>query len=63
MTPQLAPIHAYVSQYDAIIKTMKSYLDGVREGKSGLMRPVFHPAALLWVLSWRCHEWPDPTAF
>jgi len=45
MTPQLAPVHAYVSQYDAIIKTMSAYLDGVREGKSALMRPVFHPAA------------------
>lgn len=45
MTPQRAPVQAYVSEYDAILKTMKGYLDGVREGKSELMRPVFHPAA------------------
>jgi Putative lumazine-binding len=45
MTPQLAPLPTYVSQYDEIIETMKGYVDGVREGKSELMRPVFHPAA------------------
>jgi hypothetical protein len=45
MTPQPAPVQTYVSEYDAITKTMKGYLDGVREGKSELMRPVFHPAA------------------
>jgi hypothetical protein len=45
MTPQPAPVQTYVSEYDAIIKTMKCYLDGLREGKSELMRPVFHPAA------------------
>ena len=45
MTPQTAPAQTYASQYDAITKTMKSYLDGVREGKSELMRPAFHPAA------------------
>ena len=45
MIPQTAPVQTYVSQYDAIVKTMKGYLDGVREGKSKLMRPVFHPAA------------------
>jgi Putative lumazine-binding len=45
MTPQTAPVQTYVSQYDAIVKTMKGYVDGVREGKSDLMRPVFHPAA------------------
>jgi Putative lumazine-binding len=45
MTPQPTPVQTYVSQYDAIIKTMTGYLDGVREGKSELMRPVFHRAA------------------
>jgi hypothetical protein len=45
MTPQTAPVQTYVNQYDAIVKTMKGYLDGVREGKSELMRPSFHPAA------------------
>ena len=45
MTPQAAPIPTYVSEYDAILRTMQGYLDGVREGRSELMRPVFHPAA------------------
>jgi Putative lumazine-binding len=45
MTPQRAPVQTYVSQYDAIVKTMKGYVEGVREGKSELMRPVFHPNA------------------
>jgi hypothetical protein len=45
MTTQLATAPTFVSQYDAIIETMKGYLDGVREGKSDLMRPVFHQAA------------------
>lgn len=45
MNPQTAPARTYVSEYDAIVKTMTGYLDGIREGKSDLMRPVFHPAA------------------
>jgi len=45
MTPQTAPAQTYSSQYDANAKTMKGYLDGVREGKSELMRASFHPAA------------------
>lgn len=45
MTPQAAPIQMYVREYDAILRTMQGYLDGVREGRSELMRPVFHPAA------------------
>ena len=45
MTPQTAPVKTYASQYDAIARAMKGYIDGLREGKSELMRPVFHPAA------------------
>ena len=45
MTPQAAPVQTYARQYDAILKTMKGYLDGLREGKSELMRPAFHSAA------------------
>jgi Putative lumazine-binding len=45
MTPQVALDPAYVSQYDAIAETMQGYLDGLRAGKSELMRPVFHAAA------------------
>src|SRR5205823_5878790 len=45
MTPQIAPVQTYASQYDAISSTMKKYEAGVREGKSALMRPAFHKAA------------------
>ena len=33
----------YLTDYDAIVKTMQMYIDGSRQGKSGLMRPAFHP--------------------
>ncbi len=45
MTPQAAPAQTFVSEYDAIVNTMKGYVDGVRAGRSELMRPAFHPAA------------------
>jgi hypothetical protein len=45
MMTQTAVVEGYVSQYDAVVKTMAGYLDGVRQGTSELMRPVFHPAA------------------
>lgn len=45
MTPRTAPVETYVNHHDAIVRTMQNYLDAVREGKSDLMRPVFHPAA------------------
>lgn len=35
----------YLSDYDAIAKTMQKYIDGSRQGKSDLMRPAFHPNA------------------
>jgi len=35
----------YLTDYDAIVKTMQMYIDGSRQGKSGLMRPAFHPDA------------------
>jgi len=35
----------YLADYDAIVKTMQMYIDGSRRGKSGLMRPAFHPDA------------------
>ena len=35
----------YVTTHDAIIQTINAYLDGVREGKSSLMRSAFHPVA------------------
>jgi hypothetical protein len=35
----------YLSDYDAIVKTVQMYIDGSKQGKSGLMRPAFHPDA------------------
>lgn len=35
----------YVAQHDRILDTMKGYFDGLRAGKSSLMRPSFHAAA------------------
>jgi hypothetical protein len=35
----------YLTEYDAIVKTMQMYLDGSKQGKSELMRPAFHPDA------------------
>src|SRR5664279_3691126 len=35
----------YLSDYDAIAKTMQLYIDGSRRGKSEIMRPAFHPNA------------------
>lgn len=35
----------YPSEYDAIVNTMQSYIEGSRQGQSALMRPAFHPSA------------------
>jgi hypothetical protein len=45
MTPQTPVLAGYVSRYDAVVQTMATYVDGVRQGTSELMRPGFHPAA------------------
>jgi len=45
MITQTAPVRSFVGQYDAIVKTMNAYVDGLREGNSQLMRPAFHAAA------------------
>jgi hypothetical protein len=42
MTPQTAVLAGYVSQYDAVVKAMAAYVDGVRQGTSEVMRPAFH---------------------
>jgi len=39
--------HDYLTEYDAIVKTMQHYIDGSRAGNSKLMRPGFHPNASL----------------
>ena len=35
----------YLTEYDQIVKTMQMYLEASKQGKSELMRPVFHPDA------------------
>jgi hypothetical protein len=45
MTQQTVVAESYVANHDAILSTMKGYVDGLREGKSELMRPNFHAAA------------------
>ena len=35
----------YLTEYDAIAKTVQMYIDGSKQGKSDLMRPAFHPNA------------------
>jgi len=34
-----------LSDYEAVIDAMQSYIDGVLAGRSEIMRPNFHPAA------------------
>jgi hypothetical protein len=38
-------MNAYSTDYDAIVKTIQHYIDGMRAGKSDLMRPGFRPDA------------------
>jgi hypothetical protein len=35
----------YLTEYDAIVKTMQMNIDGSKQGKSELVRPAFHPDA------------------
>jgi Putative lumazine-binding len=35
----------YPSEYDAIVGIIQKYIDGCRQGRSELMRPVFHADA------------------
>lgn len=35
----------HLSEYDAVIRAMQAYIDGVLEGRSDRMKPSFHPAA------------------
>src|SRR5580658_8399480 len=52
LTPRFQPHYCramanteYLTDYDAIAKTMQLYVDGSKQGKSDLMRPAFHPNA------------------
>ncbi len=35
----------YLTDYDEIVKTVRMYIYGSKQGKSDLMRPAFHPNA------------------
>ena len=41
----VAPLTAHLTEYDAVIRAMQAYIDGVLQGRSDRMRPSFHPAA------------------
>ena len=46
--PALKPVpNAYLSEHDAITRTMHCYIAGARAGDSNLMRPAFHPSATI----------------
>jgi hypothetical protein len=39
--------NAYLSEHDAITRTMHRYIAGARAGDADLMRPAFHPSATI----------------
>ena len=39
--------NAYLTEHDAITRTMHSYIAAARAGEGELMRPAFHPAATI----------------
>ncbi|HEX3820875.1 MAG TPA: nuclear transport factor 2 family protein [Candidatus Sulfotelmatobacter sp.] len=43
----LNPANAYLSEHDAITRTMHLYIAGARAGDSDLMRPAFHSSATI----------------
>jgi hypothetical protein len=46
--PALKPVsNAYLSEHDAITRTMHCYIAGARAGDGNLMRPAFHPTATI----------------
>jgi hypothetical protein len=47
MATQTATAAPALQERDAISKAMQSYIDGVRLGRSSVMRPAFHDAAMI----------------
>lgn len=47
MATQTAIATTTGGERDAVVKAMQSYIDGVRSGKSSVMRPGFHEAATI----------------
>jgi Putative lumazine-binding len=47
MATQTATATAARAEQDSVVKAMQSYIDGVRLGKSSVMRPGFHESAMI----------------
>jgi Putative lumazine-binding len=45
--PSKASANAYLTEHDAITRTMHCYIAGARAGDGDLMRPAFHPSATI----------------
>ncbi len=45
--PDKPTSNAYLTEHDAITRTMHSYIAAARAGEGELMRPAFHPAATI----------------
>ena len=45
--PQAVEPNAYLTEHDAITRTMHSYIAAARAGLGELMRPAFHPEATI----------------
>ena len=47
LAPALPAANAYLTEHDAITRTMHLYIAGCRAGDDDLMRPAFHPSATI----------------
>jgi hypothetical protein len=47
LRPAVATGNAYLTEHDAITRTMHCYIAGARAGDAELMRPAFHPHATI----------------
>ena len=45
--PEVAVANSYLTEHDAITRTMHCYIAGARAGDSGVMRPAFHTDATI----------------
>jgi hypothetical protein len=46
-TTTATPDATYVTEYDAIVRTVQHYIDGAKSGRSADMKPAFHPDATI----------------
>ena len=47
LTPAVLDANTYLTEHDAITRTMHLYIAGCRAGDGDLMRPAFHPSATI----------------